>query len=85
MTATLEYGNRYTYQVLVTDRKKRQSTLSPALTIDFVRSPAPPENVSTTPGDESITLTWDRPIFTVDGKKNSASGRLSNFSFTDSG
>lgn len=69
MTAALEYGNRYTYQILVTDRKKRQSKLSPPLTVEFVRSPAPPKHFSVIPGDERITLTWDRPIFTVDGKK----------------
>lgn len=68
-TAALEYGNRYTYQVRVTDRKKRESELSSSVTVDFVRPPTPPRNVSASPGDERITLNWDRPIFTVDGKK----------------
>jgi len=69
MTASLEYGNRYRYEIQVTDRKKRQSELSNSVTVDFVRSPSAPENLSTESGDEQVELTWDRPFLTKDGKK----------------
>ena len=67
--ATLEYGNPYAYQIEVTDRKKRKSQLSNAVTVEFIRLPSPPDNVSAEAEDEEITLTWERPIFTTDGKK----------------
>lgn len=67
--AALEYGKRYAYQVEVTDRKKRKSPPANAITVEFVRLPSPPENLSAEPEDEEITLTWERPLFTTDGKK----------------
>ena len=69
MTAALEYGNSYTYEIEVTDRKKRKSTVSDAISIEFMRAPSPPKNVSAEAGDERVTLTWDSPLLTEDGKK----------------
>lgn len=69
MTATLEYGNRYSYEIEVVDRKKRKSKLSEAISVEFMRVPAPPENVRAEAGDEQVTLSWNRPVLTEDGKK----------------
>ena len=67
--ATLEYGKRYTYQIEFTDRKKRTSELSGSVTVNFTRTPKSPENVIATPGDETIIVTWERPVFTKDATK----------------
>ena len=69
ITAPLEYGDRYSYEIEVTDRKKRNSELAEAISVEFMRAPSAPENLWVEAGDEKVTLTWDRPIITEDGKK----------------
>ncbi|MBD3308927.1 hypothetical protein GF339_21115 [candidate division KSB3 bacterium] len=67
--ASLEYGTRYSYQIQLTDRKNRKSERSSPVTIEFLSLPNAPSHMRAVPGDEEITLTWDRPILTVDGRK----------------
>lgn len=67
--APLDYEARYTYQIDVIDHKKRTSEQSSTLTVDFFRIPQNPQYLKATPGDEKITLTWERPVLTVDSYK----------------
>ena len=69
MTAALEYGNSYSYEIEVMDRKNRQSELSETTSVEFVRAPSPPRDVRAEAGDEQLTLNWSRPVLTEDGKK----------------
>ena len=67
--ATLSHGTRYTYQIKLTDRKKRESELSDPVTVDFLKAPLPPGDLKAEAGDNVITLIWTRPFLTTDGKK----------------
>ncbi|MCP4403342.1 MAG: hypothetical protein GY801_39290 [bacterium] len=69
ITAALEYGNRYSYEIEVTDRKKRKSSSSEIISIEFIKPPSPPENVRAEAGDEEVTLSWSSPVLGEDGKK----------------
>jgi hypothetical protein len=67
--ATLHHGERYTYTIELTDRKKRESGQPGSVTIEFIRIPTAPYNLQVKPGDEENLLTWNRPFLTIDGKK----------------
>ncbi|GAK58865.1 putative fibronectin, type III [Candidatus Vecturithrix granuli] len=67
--APLDYEARYTYQIDVIDHKKRTNKQLSTVTVDFFRIPQNPQHLTATPGDEKITLTWERPVLTVDSYK----------------
>lgn len=67
--APLNYEDRYTYQIDVLDHNKQTNEQSGTVTVDFFRIPQNPQHLEATPGDENVTLTWERPILTVDGYK----------------
>lgn len=65
----LDYETRYTYQIDVIDHKGRKNEQLSTVTVDFFRIPQHPQRLQAIPGDEKITLTWERPVLTVDGYK----------------
>jgi fibronectin type 3 domain-containing protein len=66
---TLNYGERYTYTIEFTDRKKQKSIRPGSLTVEFTRTPMAPYSLTAEPGDGEVHLMWGRPFLTVDGKK----------------
>jgi len=66
---SLNYGERYTYTVELTDRKQQKSAQPGSVTIGLTRVPTAPYPLKAEPGDGIIRLTWNRPFLTVDQKK----------------
>ncbi|PID57789.1 hypothetical protein CSB45_06070 [candidate division KSB3 bacterium] len=67
--APLEYGRRYRYEIEVTDRKKRNSKNTGTVEIELMRKPSAPRHIMADAGDEEITISWEAPVLTEDGKK----------------
>ena len=68
-TATLDEGARYAYQIEMTDRKKRKSTLATGTVVEIVKPLMPPRDLQAKPGDRTAELSWNPPLFAKDGKK----------------
>lgn len=81
----LLYGERYTYQIEMTDRKNRTTARSNGLTIAYTRTPMPPDNLKAEPGNQLITLQWTPPFLTTDGKKLQTLEEFRIFRATTSG
>lgn len=67
--APLDYEARYTYQVDIITDNNQTSEQSSTVTVDFFKIPQNPSRLQATPGDETITLDWKRPVYTIDGHK----------------
>jgi len=68
-TATLDEGARYAYQIEMTDRKHRKSTLATGTVVEIVKPLTPPRDLQANPGDRTVELSWNPPLLTVDGQK----------------
>ncbi len=67
--APLNYGERYTYIIELSDRRNRKSVQSGSTTIEFTELPIAPYNFEAKPGDGEVRLTWGRPFLAVNGRK----------------
>lgn len=68
-TASLDDGARYAYQIEMTDRKHRKSTLATGTVVEIVKPLMPPRDLQAKPGDRTVELSWNPPLLTQDGQK----------------
>ena len=68
-TATLDEGARYAYQIEMTDRKHRKSTLATGTVVEIVKPLMPPRDLQAKSGDRTVELSWNPPLLTQDGQK----------------
>lgn len=63
----LTFGRRYVYVVTAVDSSGRQSQPSERVMVSFHPAPEPPRNLSATPRDREVRLSWSPPAGLVDG------------------
>jgi hypothetical protein len=67
--AALQFGQRYTYTIKLTDRRNRTSDQPASVTVKYTRPPTAPHNLRADAGDGKVVLFWARPFLTADGFK----------------
>ena len=63
----LSMGRRYVYVVTAEDDLGRTSGPSERLVVPFLAAPKAPRGLTASPGDRSVTLTWQPPDAMLDG------------------